>query len=285
MKLVDIKKEISLGELIGNFDLARETQECLIRLGFLDPSADGKFGQLSTQALHNFKQRFSIKEVGLGLRTSQYLLEVDVDNLFDLGQDLASRIVKYMRAKKYFVAIGSQRYNIVYLEGANEDGTPNADQIDGWNDRRIVIEIPKSTPIIKGNWAATTEPGITYTVNPLNKNGAFRIDLKRSKAWQVGIHKDHEALVQRANVSGRRDGNKDGFRTGDLPVNGLFKINQHGAEDTINVGPWSAGCLVGKRHRDFMKLIKQDQRYLLSRNYLFMSAVIGADDLAKNFPA
>ncbi|HAX75759.1 MAG TPA: peptidoglycan-binding protein [Cyanobacteria bacterium UBA11372] len=288
MKLIDIKQEISLSELIDDMDLAKEAQSHLVRLGFLDPPADGKFGQMSTQALHNFKQRMQIKEVGIGVRTSEYLLGLETDTLLTLEQDLASRIIRYMQAKNYFVAIGAGRYNIVYVEGANADGVPNSDLMNEWNDRRIVIEIPGSKPLIKGNWIATSEPGWTYTAKPLNSQGAFRIAFGQYKAWKVGTHKDHEALVQVASVKGHRDRDKNGFRSGDPMVTGSFGINQHWGGNATKVGPWSAGCLVGQSrqgHRDFMKLIKQDQRYLLSRNYLFMSTVIGADDLAKNFPA
>ena len=287
MDLSQIKQEISLNQLIQDFELAKEVQGHLTRLGFLDPPADGKFGQMSTQALHNFKQRMRISEVGIGARTSEYLLGLEIFALLNLGQDLADRIVRYMQAKKYFVAIGLRHYNIIYLEGANANGMPNLDRMNEWNDRRIIIEIPGAKPLIRGNWAATTEPGWTYTAKPLNPKGAFRIAFGQYKAWQVGTHKNHEALVQIAPVKGHRDRNKDGFRTGDPVVTGTFGINQHWGGDSARVDEWSAGCFVGQSrvgHRECMKLIKQDERYQLNKNYTHMTTIIPGDELAKTFP-
>lgn len=206
------------------------------------------------------------------------------------SNDFASRIVNYMRQKQYFVAVGPQKYTIVYVEGADWDGSPNADKFNQWNDRRIVIEIVSGVPKIVGNWAATSEPGDHYTYNPMNAKGAARIAFNQYKAWRLGYHgrsDRHEALVQVANVAVHRDLNQDGQRTNDLVYEGLFGINQHWGYDMKTVGRASAGCLVGqsrKSHREFMALIKQDRRYQKNNSYTFMTTVIAGDDLAKAFP-
>ncbi len=279
---------ISLEQLAKDTQLAEQVQINLFRLGLLDPPADGKFGRFSTQALNYFQSLMKISEAGIGSQTSKALLEVKEAIPLKLGNDLASRIIKYLRDKRYFVALGEKRYNIVYVEGASADGTPNADTQNEWNDRRMVIEIASGTPKIVGNWVATTEPGTFFIKHPMNPNGAARIAFGQYQAWQVGTHKDHEALVQVVPITVYRDRNKDGFRTGDSTNNGLFGINQHWGYDMAKVDRASAGCLVGQskqRHREFMALIKKDARYPLNNKYIYFTTVIPGDDLAKTFPA
>ncbi|XWK90505.1 MAG: peptidoglycan-binding domain-containing protein [Phormidium sp.] len=282
---------ISFEALAKDTELAKQVQTNLIRLGLLDPPADGQFGRFSLQALKKLQSLLRISESGLGVQTGKALNEIKEAIPLKLGNDLASRIVKYMLAKNYFVSLGEKYYNIVYLEGANSDGTLNNDAPNQWNDRRMVIEIASGIPQIVGNWKATTEPGNYYTQRPMNRQGAARIAFGQYKAWQVGTHGTsdrHEALVQVAKIKVCRDLNQDGIRKGDFIDEGLFYVNQHWGYDMPVVGKASAGCLVGQsraHHREFMALIKQDNRYQLNKNYYFLTTVIAGDDLAETFPA
>jgi hypothetical protein len=202
--------------------------------------------------------------------------------------------VKYMLAKRYEIAVGAREYNIVYVEGMNDDGTLNDDRPNYFNDRRMVIEVINGIPKIVGNWEATTGPGFYYTYNTLNPNGAARIKFGQYKAWQIGIHygggsEPHEALVQEAPITVHRDFNKDMIRTGDKLDTGLFDINQNWGYDMPrnNIAYGSAGTLVGRTrqgHREFMSLIKQDKRYVKNKNYLFITTIIDGNDLGKMFP-
>lgn len=203
--------------------------------------------------------------------------------------NLVARIIAYMKAKNYVVFSGSKNYNIVYVEGMNEDGTLNTDTPNHFNDRRVVIEIINGIPKIVNHWQATTEPGNYYTFNPMNSKGAARIKFGQYQAWKVDIHgnaEPHEALIQVAPVTVCRDYNQDFTRTGDKLDTGLFGINQHWGYDLPfnDVSTASAGCLVGRRrqgHREFMKIIKGDRRYLADNNYIFYTTVIAGDDLMK----
>ena len=203
-------------------------------------------------------------------------------------QSWSAVLVAYMQAKKYQVASGPHRYNIVYVEGADADGSCNADEPNCFNDRRLLLQVLNGSPAIIGNWEATTEPGNYYTHNPMNPGGAARIAFGQYVAWSVGTHgKDrHEALVQVAPIRVHRDFNRDYKRTGDQICSGLFGVNQHWGYDlpTNNIANASAGCLVGRTrngHRDFMTLIKQDERYLNNRAFIFPTTVIAGDELAK----
>lgn len=199
-----------------------------------------------------------------------------------LGTDFASRIVKKMLALGNKIFTGEE-LNIIYIEGVNLDGAVNTDKLNEWNDLRTIIKIINGVPKIIGSWRATTEPGADYTYNPINSGGAARIKFGQYKAWQVGTHKNHEALVQTGGaVTVFRDGNEDGFRTNDPEHTGYFGINQHWGGDSPHVGRWSAGCLVGQLkngHREFMSLVKADRRYQQNSSYIFWTTVLDGSKL------
>ncbi|MCV3211961.1 peptidoglycan-binding protein [Plectonema radiosum NIES-515] len=282
-------------------DLAHQVQIQLIGLGLLEPPADGKFGPISAAALKKFQNLTKTGETEfLGKVTAKALIEIKPGSLpktpLKLGNDLPSRIVKYMQSKDYTIFTEPKEYNIVYVEGMNEDGSLNDDAPNEFNDRRIVIEVVDGVPQIVNHWQATTEPGNKFTLTPINDLGAARIQFGQYKAWRVGTHNigrfdPHEALVQAGTITVCRDLNKDFKRTGDkLDKGDDFAINQHWGfdADKNNVGNTSAGCLVGRRregHREFMEIIKGDRRYVSNSNYVFYTTVIPGDELVKAFPA
>lgn len=297
MKLQDFiakKLKYALEKIGTDKELSTQIQSRLIALELLDPPADGKFGPISVSALKEFQTLTKCNEPNfLGPVTAQKLIETKVENLpnpeLKLGNDLASRIVKYMKAKGYYISQGINKFNIVYVEGMSADGSLNTDSPNYFNDRRIVIQIADGVPAIIGNWEGTTEPGYLYTESPMTSKGAARIKFGQYKAWSVGIHygggsEPHQALVQDVSITVHRDLNKDGMRTGDRTETGLFDINQHWGYDLPynDVYYASAGCLVGRTrdgHVDFMTLIKKDRRYQLNKNYLFYTTAIPGDEL------
>jgi zinc D-Ala-D-Ala dipeptidase len=202
---------------------------------------------------------------------------------------LAKKIVDYMRSKKYDTSTKTGEYNIVYIEGACEDGTPNADEFDYYNDRRIIIEFINGKPSLTNHWLATTEPGNYSTTHSINAKGVARIAFGQYKnAWQVGMYSDAsknrlEGLVQVRNVKIKRDTNRDGKRTRDIEEIGIFGINQQQGTGSIDkrIGQDSAGELVGwlpTEHKEFMEIIKKDSRYLKDANYLFTTTIINGDE-------
>ena len=211
-----------------------------------------------------------------------------------IDQDrLAEKILAYMRHKGYTVCNGPGEYNIVYLEGADADGRPNADTIDVWNDRRLLIRHDTDgTARMVLNAMATTEPGLaaTHSTAARKRGGVARIAIGQHTAWKMGFHKQlvtHPALVQTQPLTVHRDYNRDGRRTGDRLDVGLFGINQHSTRPGIrpkNVGRWSEGCLVGQtweEHLNFIDLLRTDVRFQADKDFVFTTTVIDTTDFAK----
>jgi hypothetical protein len=296
--------EYSLAQVAGDRDLTSDIQKVLIWVGLLETTptgADGQLGSLTTAAFNEFQQLTNCPKIGtLDKTTAKALIETSPERLpqpkIRAGTDLAGRVIKYAIAKGYNISQRPGTYNIIYIEGVEPDGTENMDEMNSFNDLRMVIQIDAmGVPKIVGKWVATTEPGSFYTNNPISqyaiKHGAARIQFGQYKAWQVGAHKSQDpALIQAANVTVCRDFNQDGFRTGDkLDTGDFFFIDQHHANDAprTDIGLWGAGCLVGRTsagHEEFMKIVMQDRRYQKNSQYLFETAIIPGDDLNTMFP-
>ena len=124
MKLQDfVGKDLkySMEGIASDKELATQIQIRLVDLGLLDPPADGKFGPISAAALKKFQSLLKINEPEqLGPLTAKKLIETKPADLpapeLKLGNDLASRIIKYMKAKGYQIFQGIREYNIVYVE-------------------------------------------------------------------------------------------------------------------------------------------------------------------------
>lgn len=296
MSLEDIvvsRTGVDLRALARGNPLTNQVQQQLLNLGFLDPPVDGDFGPVSQLALQLFGKAVGFDvDLTLEPEVARGLLEGDIDGLLPVAPraDLAGRIFRYMRRKGFFFARLPGHVNIVYVEGVTKNGTPNDNRPNVFNDRRIVLTIEDEVPVEQGNWTATTEPGKDFTERPLNPAGAARIAFGQFKSWRVGIHNaskpsGHEALVQVDTVRVHRDLNRDFKRAGDAVFEGSnFGINQHMGYDRPedNVGPASAGCLVGRakeEHREFMRIVKADLRRKASQGYKYLTTVIEGADL------
>jgi hypothetical protein len=214
----------------------------------------------------------------------------DLDRAKEIGTmrmgavpDLADRVIAAMKRKKYVLDRGPGEVNIIYVEGMDPAGTANPNEPNKWNDLRLVIRFERGKPKIIGSWAATTEPGRYFTEHPVHPAGVARIEFGQYKAWQVGIHRNHEGLVQTGgDVSVCRDQNKDGLRTGDRRDIGRFGINQHWGYDLPEIDNASAGSLAGQSttgHRDFMAIVKSDPRYQADPKHVFATTILRVFDV------
>lgn len=274
--------------------LCRELQTLLGKLGLLDPPVDLQFGPVSHWALDALLKKLGLSgAMIIDAPVARALLDAAGADPFRVKprKSLAGRLVQALEAKGYWIQRHPDCVNIVYVEGMDPDGTPNVDAPNVFNDARFVLRItPSGLPDIVDAWEATTEPGEYYTViEPLDPRGAARIAFGQYKAWSVGVHmagkkSAHEALKQTAAIKVHRDINKDFERAGDETFEGLFGINQHHGFDLkkSDIGRASAGCLVGRTksgHAAFMRLCKEDPRYLSNNSYRFMTAVLASTDV------
>jgi hypothetical protein len=266
----------------------RDIQARLIALGLLDPPADGVLGPVSRWALGEACRAAGAVFDGEATPAVRDALARARPLPLTPGSTLAGRIVRAMLARGHWIARHPDCLNIVYVEGIDPDGTPNGNAPNRFNDLRCLIRIVDGVPTLAGAWEATTEPSRRWTERPMNPRGAARIAFGQYKAWAVGRHHEHEALVQVADITVLRDANRDYRRDGDQTDSGLFGINQHWGYDLPrnDLGNSSAGCLVGRStagHREFMRLVKSDRRYIVSNGaYRFITTVLPASAIASS---
>lgn len=278
---------IEFNRISPDVEFARDIQERLGLAGLLDPPADGSFGTVSGWALNEFAAARKLEAPGnLTKEIAQALLATDIAETFPLVLDgnFASKVVRALQRRRYWICRHPACLNIVYVEGAGPDGVLNDNAPNSFNDARLLIVVGKDGKPSLTGWEATTEPGRHFTENPENPGGAARIAFGQYKSWTAGTHRlgkpnAHEALVQAADVTVCRDLNKDFKRDHDKRDTGIFGINQHWGFDLPkgDIGKASAGCLVGRskdEHREFMRRVRSDARFQANNGYRFMTAII-----------
>jgi hypothetical protein len=296
MNLYDIYKNdslILLKDIKKDKELVRHIQINLSRLGLLDKyGVDGILGSITEKTLKDFQslvlnENILKKEFNyIGKNTAKKLIELKYLPKKEKKEfsynSFAEKIIVYMYSLGYDITEKEGEYNIVYIEGMNEDFSLNDNKPNYFNDLRLLISFINDEPKIVEKWQATTEPGTYYTLNPMLPGGAARICFGQYKAWRIGWHTvgtPHEALIQVMPISITRDANKDYSRYKDAINTGYFGINQHHGYDypENNIAYASAGCLVGrtiKGHKEFINLLKKDKRYLLNKNYIFNTVIL-----------
>jgi hypothetical protein len=296
--------------------LAREVQNRLTALGLLDPviegnvtnafkpavEQDGLWGP-ATEAMLRLFGRLARLEVdnALSRDVAGKLLTLDSEAFLPLRLEpeagdtaqalLGKRILRYIQRAGYWIARAPGMWNVVYIEGVDANGGRNGDADNGWNDRRLLIRVGVGgVPQIGLNAEATTEPCRAFARTAVAKarKGAARIAFGQYKAWRMGFHKrpGHVALQQCDRLRVHRDLDGNGLRIGDaVYVQAGLGINQHSTREGFTgrtVDRWSEGCLVGRlwqEHLDFIRLLREDVRYVIDPNYVFMSTVINGDHL------
>ena len=239
----------------------RELQEQLIAHGLLDPPADGVLGPLSKWAMSQ--------------PTPAPLAP---------GGDLAGRIVRAMLARGLSSPAIPSASTSSTSRASTPDGSAQRQRAQSLQRSALPVRVVDGVPVLAGAWEATTEPSRRSTGADAS-DGAARIAFGQYKAWTLGTHHGHEALVQVADVTVFRDFNKDFKREGDARDTGLFGINQHWGYDLPcnDLGNSSAGCLVGRttagRH-EFMRLVKSAWRFVVSNGaYRFITTILPANAL------
>ncbi len=193
----------------------------------------------------------------------------------------AAKLIAYMERQGYEISRNPGEVNIIHIRNGSTAR-------DLFEDKRIVLQFINGVPRITGEWTETTKPGLTIVRQPINSKGAIAIAPGQYKAWQVGTHVGgsgrhaHEALIQTGgSITGYRDSDRNGtFETIDR---GFFGVNIHAPwGNSDRVEDRSAGCMVTASkadHKAFMKLVKNDPRFLANPNFVFAATVIDGEKL------
>lgn len=145
-------------------------------------------------------------------------------------------------------------------------GAPNK-----FDDKIFVVCKNDSSTLQMWSWTATTDPGLYWMQNIMNKLGtAALVPGQYRGCWQIGDHRGHPGLVQVKPVKTYRDANRDAKL--DLVEStiseGLYGINLHraGAHSTV-VDKWSAGCQVWANDADYEQFLALCKKQVASTGY------------------
>jgi len=173
-----------------------------------------------------------------------------------LTEKLIGHFKSVYKDKGYTWFDTDEPYNLNIIGVRNESPLVNL-----FNDFIFVIFRNEYMDWVIKQYNATTKPGVTYLLNPINDAGAAILkEGQYKKLWKVGMHKtQYEALVQFNDAIVIRDNEKNGsFSFTGKEEKGMFGINLHRAgliETKVVVNRYSAGCQVLQNPNDFKDLM------------------------------
>lgn len=297
---------MTIQQLYHDHNRVHDLQKSLVHAGVLDPvfKYSKKYDEISTinsDGILGPNTEAAMRMLGIPLEDFSYdqILEAADNWLPSIGfhDDFTQRLISNMLGKGYHLCTLPGAVNIVYLEGVSKVLKPdsfmnnwvfsqNDNEPDQWNDLRCLIKVVDGKWRIVAAWEATTGPGMYYTVNPMNRLGAARIQFGQYKAWQMGKHNGVQDALQHCDaIMVCRDLNKDFSRKDDSVFAAFATINQHTTTNKYapqKVGKYSAGCLVGQVYSDhlvFMSNCLRDPRYVSNTSYKFVTTVVDGKEL------
>jgi len=176
------------------------------------------------------------------------------------------------RLERYY---NDNNYPIQYVNliGIRDEAHPNT-----WNDKIGYWTADGLTSLYEG----TTDPGDTYTIDPMNKKGcAHLFNGFHHEIWRIGQHHGYPALQQNRPVKIWRDKNENHKNDDDIIETGMFGINCHHGhlEKLVNrVGGYSAGCQVIRSIKDWHEFYD----YLVKSGQTIFNYLLIDKDTAKN---
>lgn len=165
-----------------------------------------------------------------------------------------NQIKQAIQTKNYsWFEKGNYNLNIVGIRS-----TKKGNEITNQFDDLLTLSYKIGDTEVYHEYFITTEPGIYYSKNLLNKEGvAILVPNQYKGTWQIGLHRGkYKALVQRKTVQVYRDKNKDNKYDMNQETidDGLFGINIHHSSATgisTQIDKWSAGCQVFQNIKNF----------------------------------
>jgi hypothetical protein len=170
-----------------------------------------------------------------------------------------SQVEKAVKSKGYkWFENGDYNLNIV---GIRNSSTNN--EITNKFDDLLTVSYKIDEVWYFHQWEATTDPGLHWAENLLNKDGvAILVPGQYSGSHKIDLHQGkYSALKQQKPLKVYRDNNKDG-KYDMLEENikeGIYGINIHRASATgtsTQIDKWSAGCQVIANNNNFDKLME-----------------------------
>ena len=174
-------------------------------------------------------------------------------------------LLTWVKSKGY-ATFETKSWDLNIIGVRKKSGIPNK-----FDDKIFVVAKNDSGAFQLWGWTATTDPGLYWMQNAMNKLGtAALVPGQYRGSWKIGKHHENPGLVQIKPVKTYRDGNRDSKL--DLVESsiseGLYGINLHraGAHSTV-VDKWSAGCQVWANDADYEQFMALCQKQVAVNGY------------------
>ena len=211
---------------------------------------DGDFGPKTEQAVKHFQKENNLVIDGVFGKNSWSKIKQK------WSPYTSDQIKKAVLDKEFFWS----PFSIVGIRNSETDN-----KVTNHYDDHITLTTPNEFYC----WDATTDPGLHWIKNPLNKDGcAILAPGQYANVYKIDKHQGkYDALCQRGGkVTVFRDGNKDDIYDHKNDQSGYFGINIHRSSlynSNSNINKWSAGCQVFQDADDFdlfMKICKESKQ-------------------------
>lgn len=217
-----------------------ELQRLLNSKGFFNAEYVENFGPKTEAAVKAYQASMGVEATGI----------VD-DKLFASLKETQNSNANTLSIEVLKKTISALGY-IWYTDRPNIIGIRTTlDVPESFNDLMCIVYPENGSEVLK-TYTTTTNPGVYWLQNPMNKLGSAVLKPGQYvNSHSVGYHQnkqEHKALVQTGKVTVYRDNDKDKYSEEQgVEDTGLHGINIHGANKnmkTMTIGKWSAGCTV-----------------------------------------
>lgn len=205
--------------------------------------------------------------------------------------------IKDIFAKKGYTFFEKGVYNLNIIGVRSKNNQSNS-----FDDVLLVAYVDENLNWVLKQFSCTTDPGLHYLANPLDKNGTLiLLPGQYIGAYALGIHGrsrplalQYEAFEQVRPMRYVRDNNRNSILDFHLAsdvkniIVGNFKTNIHRASKSwlsktkrfFNIGPYSAGCQVVQYEDDFATLMKIGRTARRIRGNSFSYTLLTEDDFS-----
>jgi hypothetical protein len=242
----------------------------LIELGYLDANVK-TWGRQSVAAFNSFKYDNLIEGGGYNQLLERRPANIETSNIF------TENIINEIKAQGFFISRGEYRNNIIYIRNCTAEGFLKNDTPYDYSDIRLILIVKHSGfAYIKKIWSCVIDND--ERLSKYKQSGELFKIITPQQTWGWMLSKNYieenyqDGLVQVRPVAIIKVGENSQTVEDFKPLG----INQYGGRPG-KVGKLHSkplACNSVENHKEFIDILKNDMRFLISKNYIFASTFL-----------